>query len=127
MVEQANSPSFPPTSKQIWRYVSDRAGILSWATFPVIWLFGMRNNLLMGLTGWDFGTFNNFHRWIARIATLQAVVHSVGYTVIVWRGMSLSARWTNPALTVNSGRVAVLCGVFRSAVLVDRRSGMSSA
>lgn len=48
----------------------------------------MRNNLLMGMTGWDFGTFNNFHRWIARIATLQAVVHSVGYTVIVSRSAS---------------------------------------
>lgn len=44
----------------------------------------------MGLTGWDFGTFNNFHRWIARIATLQAVVHSIGYTVIVWRGVSVN-------------------------------------
>ena len=77
--------SFPPKSKQIWRYFSDRTGILSWASFPAIWLFGMRNNLLMGLTGWDFGTFNNFHRWVARIATLEAVIHSVGYTVIIWR------------------------------------------
>jgi len=46
----------------------------------------MRNNLLMGLTGWHFGTFNNFHRWIARVATLQAVIHSIGYTVLVFDG-----------------------------------------
>ena len=85
-------PSFPPTSKQIWRYVSDRTGILSWAAFPAIWLFGMRNNLLMGMTGWDFGTFNNFHRWIARIATVQAVIHSVGYTVIVSRSECLRVK-----------------------------------
>ncbi|SPO07426.1 related to ferric reductase Fre2p [Cephalotrichum gorgonifer] len=78
---------FGDVSDQLWRYVSDRTGILSWANFPVIFLFGMRNNLLMQLTGWDFGTFNNFHRWIARIATLQAVIHSVGYTVIVLKGI----------------------------------------
>lgn len=40
----------------------------------------------MGLTGWHFGTFNNFHRWIARVATLQAVIHSIGYTVLVFDG-----------------------------------------
>src|SRR5690606_6643759 len=76
----------PSTSKQAWRYVSDRTGIISFANFPIIWLFGMRNNLLMRLTGWDFGTFNNYHRWIARVATLQAVVHSIGYTVLVFIG-----------------------------------------
>ena len=46
----------------------------------------MRNNLLLWLTGWDFGTYNNFHRWVARVATLQAVVHSIGYTVLVFEG-----------------------------------------
>lgn len=43
----------------------------------------MRNNLVLWLTGWDFGTFNNFHRWIARIATLQAVIHSIGYSILI--------------------------------------------
>ncbi|KAJ9149326.1 Ferric reductase like transmembrane component [Pleurostoma richardsiae] len=74
---------WPDLSGQIWRYVSDRTGIVSFANFPILWLFGMRNNLLLWLTGWDFGTYNNFHRWVARVATLQAVVHSVGYTVLV--------------------------------------------
>lgn len=39
----------------------------------------------MWLTGWDFGTYNNFHRWVARIATLQAVIHSVAYTILILR------------------------------------------
>ena len=64
----------------------DRTGIISFATFPVIWLFGMRNNVVLWVTGWDFATYNNFHRWAARISTLQAVVHSIGYTVIILRG-----------------------------------------
>ena len=80
--------SFGSETHQIWRYVSDRTGIISFANFPVIWLFGMRNNVALWLTGWDFGTYNNFHRWVARIATLQAVIHSVGYTVLILRGAS---------------------------------------
>ncbi|ROT35044.1 ferric-chelate reductase [Sodiomyces alkalinus F11] len=74
---------FNTPTKQLLRYVSDRTGIVSFANFPMIWLFGMRNNLALWLTGWDFGTYNNFHRWVARIATLQAVVHSIGYTVLI--------------------------------------------
>lgn len=37
----------------------------------------------MWLTGWDFGTYNSFHRWVARVSTVQAIVHSVGYTALV--------------------------------------------
>ncbi|PKS11020.1 hypothetical protein jhhlp_002779 [Lomentospora prolificans] len=74
---------FPTIYKQTCRYIADRTGYLSVANFPLIWLFGMRNNLLMGMTGWHFGTFNNFHRWIARVSTLQAVIHSIAYTVLV--------------------------------------------
>ncbi|KAH7309787.1 ferric-chelate reductase [Stachybotrys elegans] len=74
---------YPSVRAQVLRYVSDRTGIISFANFPVLWLFGMRNNVLLWLTGWDFGAYNNFHRWVARIATVQAVVHSVGYTVLI--------------------------------------------
>jgi hypothetical protein len=65
------------------RYVSDRTGIISLCNFPLIWIFGMRNNVLMWATGWGFGTYNSFHRWVARVSTVQAVVHSLGYTVMV--------------------------------------------
>ncbi|OAA66568.1 plasma membrane ferric-chelate reductase [Niveomyces insectorum RCEF 264] len=75
---------WPTVSQQLYRYVSDRTGIISYINFPLIWLFGMRNNVLLWLTGWDFGTFNNFHRWVARVATVQAIVHSIGYTILVW-------------------------------------------
>ncbi|KAK2042671.1 ferric reductase like transmembrane component [Colletotrichum somersetense] len=75
---------WPTIYHLVWRYVADRTGIISFANFPVIWVFGMRNNLFMWVTGWDFGTYNNFHRWVARVATLQAVIHSVGYVVLVF-------------------------------------------
>ncbi|KAG5943447.1 hypothetical protein E4U53_007055 [Claviceps sorghi] len=93
---------FPSETKQILRYVSDRTGIISFANFPIIWLFGMRNNAAIWLTGWDFGTCNNFHRWIARIATLQAVVHSIGYTVLAFQGSYFRA-----AALLNTFRIQI--------------------
>jgi predicted ferric reductase len=74
---------WPEKSTQLLRYASDRTGIISLANFPLVWLFGIRNDFLMWLTGWGFGTYNSFHRWVARVATLQAVVHSLGYTFMI--------------------------------------------
>ena len=79
---------WPNKPDQMLRYVSDRTGIISLANFPLVWLFGMRNDVLMWLTGWGFGTYNAFHRWAARVATLQAVVHSLGYTLMILNSQS---------------------------------------
>ncbi|GES66786.1 FRE family ferric-chelate reductase [Aspergillus terreus] len=65
------SNCWPDTSDQILRYVADRTGILSFANFPLIWLFAGRNNVFLWATGWSFATFNIFHRHIAWIATIQ--------------------------------------------------------
>ncbi|KAF1925689.1 ferric-chelate reductase [Didymella exigua CBS 183.55] len=81
---------WPKKSDQALRYVSDRTGIISLANFPLVWLFGMRNDVLMWLTGWGFGTYNAFHRWAARVATLQAIVHSLGYTLMIWNSGGLT-------------------------------------
>lgn len=79
---------WPKKSTQLTRYVSDRTGIISLVNFPLVWLFGMRNDALMWVTGWGFGTYNAFHRWVARVATIQAVVHSVGYTIMIMESKS---------------------------------------
>lgn len=76
-----NNLYYSRNSVQIWRYFSDRTGYLSYANLAILWLFAIRNNILLWMTGWSFATFNRFHRWVARVATLQAVLHSVGYTV----------------------------------------------
>ncbi|KAI9889472.1 MAG: hypothetical protein M1814_005255 [Vezdaea aestivalis] len=95
-------------SKQTWRYISDRAGILSYSNLPFLFLFATRNNFLMLLTGWEFATFQVLHKWVARqvihwhtktlqssvpnitdrVATIQGIVHSVGYSVDYWAGYS---------------------------------------
>nr|CEG04904.1 unnamed protein product [Fusarium clavum] len=69
----------------------------------------MRNNIVIWLTGWDFKTYNNFHRWVARIATVQAVVHSIGYIIIIfqrggwdyfWKISNLTFWWTGELATI---------------------------
>ncbi|KAF2083679.1 hypothetical protein K490DRAFT_51054 [Saccharata proteae CBS 121410] len=65
---------------QVWRYVSDRTGVMAISNLPWLWLFAGRNNVFLWATGWKFSTFNLFHRHIARVATLEAIVHAAGYT-----------------------------------------------
>lgn len=71
--------------------VSDRAGILAFANLPLVWLFSSRNNFLLWVTGWSYETFSQFHRWIARVTTLEAVIHSVGYTGTTFFGKASSS------------------------------------
>ncbi|OAA55748.1 ferric-chelate reductase [Cordyceps fumosorosea ARSEF 2679] len=115
---------FPSKEQQIFRYVSDRTGIVSYANFPAIWLFGMRNNVALWLTGWDFGTYNNFHRWVARISTAQAVVHSVGYTVLILRHggwSSFAAYWTRWWWCAGEIATVVMCLLLACSVYWMRR------
>lgn len=71
---------WPQVPAQVWRYLADRTGIMSYGNFPLMWVFSGRNNVFLWMTGWSFGTFNIFHRHVARIATLQGIIHSIGYT-----------------------------------------------
>jgi predicted ferric reductase len=62
-------------------YVGNRTGVLSFANLALAVLFAGRNNILITITGWKQTTFLTFHRWASRVATLQAVVHSIIYTI----------------------------------------------
>ncbi|KAI0433302.1 ferric reductase like transmembrane component-domain-containing protein [Xylaria sp. FL1042] len=69
---------------EICEYVGNRTGTLSLVNTAIAILFAGRNNLLISLTGWSQTTFLALHRWSARVATVQAIVHSVLYTVAYW-------------------------------------------
>ncbi|EXJ76919.1 hypothetical protein A1O3_10076 [Capronia epimyces CBS 606.96] len=72
---------------QVAAYVGNRTGVLSFANLALAILFAGRNNLLISLTGWSQTTFLTLHRWASRVATVQAVVHSIIYTVTYfWDG-----------------------------------------
>ncbi|KAK8045555.1 hypothetical protein PG993_005579 [Apiospora rasikravindrae] len=65
---------------ELCEYVGNRTGILCLVNVSIAVLFAGRNNLLLALTGWSQTTFLTLHRWAARVATVQAVVHSIVYT-----------------------------------------------
>ena len=81
---------YPLKTDQLWRLIADRTGYISYANLAIFWLFGIRNNVLIWLTRWEFATFNRFHRWVARVATLQAILHSVAYTVFTYCEQALA-------------------------------------
>lgn len=57
---------------------------MSYANLPILWMFSGRNNVFLWLTGWSFSTFNIFHRHVARVATILAIIHSICYTGLEW-------------------------------------------
>ncbi|KAK9446640.1 ferric-chelate reductase [Limtongia smithiae] len=77
----ANPNTWYPSDQWRWMImlVSDRLGLLSFANLPLVFLYGGRNNILLWLTNWSHSTFLLLHRWIAAIATLQAILHSLIY------------------------------------------------
>jgi predicted ferric reductase len=116
---------WPEKSAQLLRYVSDRTGVISLANFPLVWLFGMRNDALMWATGWGFGTYNAFHRWAARVATLQAVVHSLGYTFMVLESSGWSGfmkYWTKHYFWNGELATIAMCALLVFSLYGIRRS-----
>ncbi|KAH7309291.1 ferric reductase like transmembrane component-domain-containing protein [Rhexocercosporidium sp. MPI-PUGE-AT-0058] len=86
---QTSSAWFSDSKTEISTYVTNRTGVLSFANIAISILFAGRNNPLIWVTGLSQTTCLAFHRWAARVATVQAVVHSIIYTYLdFWSGGS---------------------------------------
>ncbi|OAP64954.1 hypothetical protein AYL99_00926 [Fonsecaea erecta] len=68
--------------REILTYVTNRTGVLSFANIPLLILYAGRNNVLLWLTNWSHDTFILLHRYVAGIASLQAIIHSLIYLYI---------------------------------------------
>ena len=78
--------SWSRENEQILAYVTGRTGFLAVANLPLLWIFAGRNDIFLWLTGWNFGTFNIFHRYVARVVAIEAIIHSIGSTYLVYMG-----------------------------------------
>ncbi|CAI7641743.1 unnamed protein product [Penicillium glandicola] len=74
--------STPNLYQQNWQFTSDRTGVLSYACLPALWLFSGRNNVFTQMTHFSVQSFTMFHRHIAWVCTILAVVHSINYSVL---------------------------------------------
>jgi predicted ferric reductase len=63
--------------EEILGYIGYRTGHIGYALLPLVILFSGRNNFLLWVTNWSYGTYLLLHRWIARIFALHAIVHSI--------------------------------------------------
>jgi hypothetical protein len=72
-------PSFKYDSESdaFWTYWSNRAGYLSFTNLVVVFLYSGRNNPLIRLSGWSYGTCILLHRWVAYICVAQGSAHSL--------------------------------------------------
>ncbi|RHZ65509.1 ferric reductase family protein [Aspergillus thermomutatus] len=71
-----------PIPYQLWQKVANRVITLAVFNLPWVWLFAGRNNIFLWLTGWSYTTFSIFHRNVARIIFVEAVVHASCWTVM---------------------------------------------
>lgn len=69
------------TKKQRISFVADRLGILSFANIALAIMFSGRNTPLLWITGRSRMEILTFHRWIARVAAIQGIVHVVLYWI----------------------------------------------
>ncbi|KAG4431970.1 hypothetical protein IFR05_012543 [Cadophora sp. M221] len=68
--------SFSTLGLQTLSIVGNRAGVMAMGNVVALFLFAARNNPLMYITNWSYGTYLLLHRWIGYWAIIQTVVHS---------------------------------------------------
>ena len=81
---QSRQPNawYSSTWREIMAFVLYRTGAFAYIYAPLIWLFGGRNNILLWASNWSRSTFLVLHRWVARIFTLQVLLHSIVAVVL---------------------------------------------
>ncbi|TLS30911.1 hypothetical protein PpBr36_02590 [Pyricularia pennisetigena] len=89
---------FMSSGFELCEYVGNRTGVLSFVNMAIAILFAGRNNVFIALTGWSQATFLVLHRWTARMSAVQAVVHSIAYTIAYFQpGYSGAAAYAEKA------------------------------
>lgn len=110
-----------PPFVQWMRYIGDRTGILATANLPLIWLFATRNNIVLFITGWSFDTAMQFHRWMGRISTAEALVHSVAYSLLVLHDGRFLRQWTLKYWNMGALATVVMCALCLASLYPIRK------
>lgn len=68
---------YPSLYAEIRSKIAARTGVLAMGLAPLVLLFAGRNSILLWLTNWSHSTYLLLHRWVARLFTIQVILHSV--------------------------------------------------
>lgn len=82
------------TQKKIMLFVADRAGILAMFQLPTLFLLSGQNNILISLTGWNYKTFNFFHKWVSRLFIILVFLHALLYLNLSISNGTAKYRWS---------------------------------
>jgi predicted ferric reductase len=68
---------YPSTFAEIRSKIAARTGVLAMGLAPLVLLFAGRNSFLLWVTNWSHSTYLLLHRWVARLFSIQVILHSV--------------------------------------------------
>lgn len=68
--------TFGSLAEQTLSVVGNRAGVMAMGNAVALFLFAARNNVLLWVTDWSYGTYLLLHRWLGYWAVFHAVLHS---------------------------------------------------
>ncbi|GKT50003.1 ferric/cupric reductase transmembrane component B [Colletotrichum spaethianum] len=121
--EYADHSMWFPNNRWRWMcmLVSNRLGLLSFANLPLMFLYAGRNNLLLWATDWSHSTFLLLHRWIAAIATLQAILHSIIYLDVYVKNGTHSSESKEPYWYWGVVATVGLAVLFPTSAIPNRR------
>ncbi|CEI67977.1 hypothetical protein FVEN_g7750 [Fusarium venenatum] len=101
---------FMSSWQELIAYLLYRTGAFAFTLLPVLLVFSSRNNLLLWMTNWSHPTYLLLHRWVGRLFTLYAVLHSIfgllayrHYEKTVWWAWGAAATVFSVVLSVGSG------------------------
>lgn len=107
----SDNPYVPSVQLQTLKYLGTRTGIMSFTQIPLVILFASRNNIFIKLTGWSYDTMQVYHRWVARVMMIHALIHSVCYTGVGIFGNTVIYRWQE-VINWRFGNMATYAGIF---------------
>ena len=108
---------FSDSKSEIATYVANRTGVLSFANIALAVLFAGRNNPLITMSHLSHTTFLIVHRWAARVATVQAIVHSIIYTVTYFWSGGAAAYYAEVAMPYYWWGIIATIALFLGTVL----------
>jgi predicted ferric reductase len=68
--------TFGSQAEQELSIVGNRAGVMAMGNVVALFLFAARNNVLLWVTDWSYGTYLLLHRWLGYWAVIHTVIHS---------------------------------------------------
>jgi predicted ferric reductase len=80
-----NHPTLTPdtwyikSKKQQTSWLADRLGVLTYANIALVIMFSGRNSPLLWITGCSRTDILTFHRWVARVAVIEGLIHVILY------------------------------------------------